>query len=227
MQDGGTKKRAPALAFFRVNCYTGEKGGDGVKVYLADCAKLTERELSAYLAALPPGRRAYAARFKKETDRATAVIGFLLVSRMLRDADPGFVPTDWAIGEHGKPYLPGSDLHFSLSHADGLCAAVLSNRPIGLDVELIRPLRQALIPRFCTPDEIERCKADPDLAVKIWTQREARAKENGRGIGQKLTVLPTAGTTSLKVKSGGRAFWLSFTAEEPAETVVLSPAELL
>ena len=198
-----------------------------MKVYLSDCANTTGDERNRLLDALPPFRRAYAGRYKNPVAQTSAAVGFLLVAKMLRDADPDCSPSDWAIGEHGKPYLPGSDLHFSLSHADGLCAAVLSNHPIGLDVERIRPLRRALLPRFCDPDEIELCEGDPDLAVKIWTMREARAKENGRGIGQKLTALPTVGVTSLRLESGLKAFWLSYTSVEPAELLWLEPMKLL
>ena len=198
-----------------------------MKVLLADCLGVTENDLSAFFDALPPGRRAYAARYKKDLDRATAAVGFLLVSRLIREVDPALAGADWAIGEHGKPYLPGAPFHFSLSHADGLCAAALSSDPVGLDVERIRPLRPALLPRFCTPGEIERVAHDPDLAVKIWTGREAQAKRNGRGIGQKLTLLPTVGIASVRLTIAGRDFWLSCTAEGPLETVELDPKELL
>ena len=198
-----------------------------MKVYLADVSALSEGDLPPFFDRLPPGRRAYAERFGRTVDRAAAAVGFLLVAYALREIDPAFVPADWTIGKHGKPTLPNSPLHFSLSHADGLCAAVVSKSPIGLDVERIRPLRAALLPRFCTPEEIERVGRDPDLAVALWTKREARAKENGRGIGQDLVSLPTEGVTTVGVTAGGRAFALSYTSEEPAETVWLTPEELL
>ena len=228
MQDGGKKKRASALAISFPNWYTERKRGvSRLKVLLCDCIGLTEGDLSAFFGALPPGRRAYAARYKKTVDRATAAVGFLLVSRLIREVDPTLAGIDWEIGERGKPYLPGNPYHFSLSHSDGLCAAVVSSDPIGLDVERIRPLRPALLPRFCTPEEIALCANDPDSAVKIWTRREARAKENGRGIGQKLASLSDAGVTSLRHSIGGRDFWLSYTAGEPAEIVAVKPEELL
>jgi len=198
-----------------------------VKVYLCDCAGIAETVLTRFLAALPPGRRAYAARCKRALDRAAAAVGFLLVSKALGDADPAFTPADWATGEHGKPFLPGSSLHFSLSHSDGLCAAAVSDRPIGLDVELIRPLRAALLPRFCTPEEIGRAERDPDLAVELWTKREARAKENGRGIGQNLVALPIGGVASVRLEADGRAFFLSCTSDEPPEILRFTPEELL
>lgn len=198
-----------------------------MKLLLSDCAGLNENDLPRFFAALPPGRRAYAARCKRTVDRAAAAVGFLLVSRLIREIAPSFARTDWEIGEHGKPRLPGAPFHFSLSHSDGLCAAVLSPSPIGLDVERIRPLRPALLPRFCTPEEITRCATDPDLAVKLWTKREARAKENGRGIGQNLVSLPVDGTASLRLSLHGRDFWLSCTGGEQPETVWIPPEELL
>ena len=198
-----------------------------MKVYLADVSALSEGDLPPVFDRLPPGRRAYAERYRNPLDRAAAAVGFLLVAYALREIDPAFLPGEWTVGERGKPSLPGSDLHFSLSHADGLCAAVAARGPIGLDVERIRPLRAALLPRFCTPEEIERVGRDPDLAVALWTKREARAKENGRGIGQDLVSLPTEGVTTVGVTAGGRAFALSYTSEEPAETVWLMPEELL
>ena len=197
-----------------------------MKILLSDCAILTERDLTRFLDALPPGRRAYAERYRNAGDRATAAVGFLLVSRLIKEYDPALSRVDWTIGEHGKPYVSGAPFHFSLSHSDGLCAAAIAPRPIGLDVEKIRPLRRALLPRFCTPDEIAACENDPDLAVKIWTRREAKAKENGRGIGQKLTALQTEGVTSVRFSSGGREFWLSCTANEPIEVVTVKPEEL-
>lgn len=198
-----------------------------MKLYLSDCSGLCDADLPRFFAALPPGRRAYAARYKKTIDRAAAAVGFLLVSRLIREIDPALSRADWEIGEHGKPYLPGAPFHFSLSHSDGLCAAVLSPAPIGLDVERIRPLRPALLPRFLSPEEIARAEHDPDLPVRLWTAREARAKENGRGIGQKLVSLPCDGVTSLRVESGGRAFFLSYTSNEPPAPETFAPDELL
>lgn len=198
-----------------------------MKVFLSDVSALCEGDLSPWLDRLPPGRRAYAERYRKTVDRAAAAVGFLLVGRALKEIDPAFLPGEWTVGERGKPSFANSPLHFSLSHADGLCAAVASRAPIGLDVERIRPLRAALLPRFCTPEEIERVGRAPDLAVALWTKREARAKENGRGIGQDLVSLPTEGVTTVTVTADGRAFALSYTADEPAETVWIEPQELL
>ena len=45
----------------------------------------------------------------------------------------------------GKPLFPGLDDHwFSLSHSGGIALCALSDRPVGVDVELVRPRRPGL-----------------------------------------------------------------------------------
>ena len=145
-----------------------------MKVYLSDAAKLTDGDLPRFLDALPPKRRACAERFKNPIDRAASAVGFLLVAKALRDADPSVSPSDWAIGEHGKPRLPGSDLHFSLSHADGLCAAVTSRRPIGLDVE--RCSRDSV-----PPPRSRRAKTIPTLPSRSGPGARRGRRKTGAG----------------------------------------------
>jgi len=100
---------------------------------------------------------------------------------------------------HGKPFLVGSRLGFNLSHSgDCLLIAVAEGRPVGVDVERIRPLsRMAAL--------AEHCLAPPELAwwrqlgeaerirafFKFWTGKEAFVKADGRGLslGLKRCVL--------------------------------------
>ena len=198
-----------------------------MKIYLCDGKTADEKTVEKLAAALPQGRRDYADRYRNPLDRIASILGWHLVSRMIGDLAPGVGVGDWIADRYGKPRLPNGGIEFSLSHSDGLCAAVLSDGPIGVDVELIRPLRPGLLPRFATDGEIIRCTGAPDLPILLWTKREAKAKENGRGIGQKLTDLPTDSVTSLRFSLGDRAFWVSYTRDEKPEVVILSPKDLL
>jgi hypothetical protein len=40
-------------------------------------------------------------------------------------------------------------------------------------------------------------------------------------------MLPTDGVTSLRIDLGERSFWLSYTANEPAEPAWIKPEELI
>ena len=198
-----------------------------MKVYLCDGKDADRETVTKLAAALPAERREKADGYRIPLDRVASILGWHLVSRMIRDLAPGVAVGDWTVDERGRPSLPGGGIAFSLAHSDGLAVAVLAHNPIGVDAELIRPLRPALLPRFCTPDEIARCAGSPDLPILLWTKREAKAKENGRGIAQNLAALPVDGVTSCRVAFGDRAFWVSYTRDEKPEVVILSPEDLL
>ena len=92
-----------------------------MKVYLADAAKLTELDLQRLFDALPPGRRAYAERFKQPTDRAAAAVGFLLVVKALRDADPAFRTVVIDLDDGSERDLPaGGSLDLGVTDHDFL-----------------------------------------------------------------------------------------------------------
>ena len=88
----------------------------------------------------------------------------------------------------GKPYLrdyPG--VQFNLSHSGryGVCA--LSAFPVGVDVELIRPLRREVARRFFTPAEAAWLDARPEAEFfRLWTRKESYIKAIGKGLTQRL-----------------------------------------
>lgn len=85
-----------------------------------------------------------------------------------------------AFTDTGKPYFDDSDIHFSLSHSKGICAVAISDRPVGVDVEVIKySYNPRLIERSLT--EQEKDVFDSDF-TRIWCRKEAVAKMTGEGI---------------------------------------------
>lgn len=86
----------------------------------------------------------------------------------------------------GKPYFPGCpQVHFNCSHSGDLALCALSDAPVGVDLELVRPRRPGL-PRFClAPEELEWYEARgsrwEDFYI-LWTRREAWCKYTGKGL---------------------------------------------
>ena len=84
----------------------------------------------------------------------------------------------------GKPYLaqyPG--VQFNLSHSGpwGVCA--LSGAPVGVDVELVRPLRQNVARRFFTAGEQAYLEQCPEREFfRLWTRKESFIKALGKGL---------------------------------------------
>ncbi|GHU35541.1 hypothetical protein FACS1894105_04440 [Clostridia bacterium] len=94
-------------------------------------------------------------------------------------------------GEHGKPYVVGNYVHFSLSHSGDIIVCAVSDSPVGIDCECAERLAdhnmKRIAKRFFTPDEIAYFDngGSESFAEKrfleIWTKKEAYAKYTGRG----------------------------------------------
>ena len=92
----------------------------------------------------------------------------------------------------GRPSCPVLPLSFSLSHSGGYAACAVSARPVGVDLEEIRPLRPALLGIL---NEEERAWMGDDAArfAQLWTAKEAMLKCRGAALGR-LRQLPLAMT---------------------------------
>lgn len=129
---------------------------------------------------LPPTDRTRADRFKRAgaAERwivSRAALRILLCTRM------GCIPEDLeiAVTEHGKPYLPGSTLHFNLSHSGERALIALSEEcEVGVDIE--RPGRNVrAVERALSDGE----RATGDDLLQLWCRKEAWAKALGGGLG--------------------------------------------
>ncbi|WP_020471614.1 4'-phosphopantetheinyl transferase family protein [Zavarzinella formosa] len=111
----------------------------------------------------------------------------VLLAHYLR-CEPLAVPIFLADG--GKPCLPPeTGLHFNLSHTDGLAAFAVAETPVGIDVEQVRIVPDAigLVQRFFSPREHSQfCELDPTeipaAFLRAWTRKEAVLKAMGRGV---------------------------------------------
>ncbi|BDI16415.1 hypothetical protein ANSO36C_22170 [Nostoc cf. commune SO-36] len=97
--------------------------------------------------------------------------------------------------QRGKPVLADkfshSGLAFNLSHSQGLgLCAVNCTRPIGVDLEYIRPMSdlEALAERFFLPREYDMLRQSPnrqqEIFFRYWTCKEAYLKATGDGLSQ-------------------------------------------
>jgi 4'-phosphopantetheinyl transferase len=93
-------------------------------------------------------------------------------------------PLEFALREHGKPYLPLSpELHFNLSHSHEMALiAVALDHEVGVDIERMRPLPQfhRLVDRFFPPSEPHPA-GEADF-FRHWTRIEAVLKARGIGL---------------------------------------------
>ena len=92
--------------------------------------------------------------------------------------------------KNGKPFIPGDDIFFSLSHASGLCVCAVCDRAVGVDAEALRTMDEVTIhrlaSRYLTEAEQSRLKGNSDRMseafLSIWVKKESIVKRSGVGI---------------------------------------------
>ena len=90
--------------------------------------------------------------------------------------------------EYGKPAVKGLPLHFNVSHSGKWVVCAVSEKPVGVDIEQIRPLEMRLAERVCTESdavylkEAETEQERLERLYRLWTAKEAYFKWKGTGI---------------------------------------------
>ena len=107
---------------------------------------------------------------------------------------------------HGRPRLPGTDLHASISHSGDIVGVALTGSgPVGVDVEKIGERDyEPLIPRVCGPEERSYVCSAGDFYT-YWTRKEAVLKATGTGLRTpmtRLTVTPPGSAPALLALDG-------------------------
>lgn len=157
-------------------------------IYLND--RLFDFDLDAALEKLSEQRRQQALRYRHELGRRTCAAAYLLLCEGLQKEYGITEKPVFEYGEHGKPSILGHpDIHFSLSHCREAAICVLSDRPVGIDIETIHRYSESLVRYTMNDEEIAQILAAdrPALAfTRLWTQKEALVKCTGEGIGNDL-----------------------------------------
>ena len=135
---------------------------------------------------LPSQRREVALRFKHELGRRQCVLAYQLLCDGLEHEYGITDKPIFSYGEHGKPSIIGhEDIHFNLSHCKTAVACAISDKPIGIDIESIRPAKETVIRYAMNDAETQRImeSSNPDLEfTRLWTMKESVLKLTGEGI---------------------------------------------
>lgn len=154
----------------------------------------TPRQLEAVYTQLSSDRKAHIDRLHRQEDRVRSLAAEALVYQLLRQL--GIPGAQLCRRENGQPYLSGCDLHVSISHSGQMVACAVSDQPVGIDIEQIRPIKARLCRHVCTREEMDyvwqglppaddtQCQDKAVLTrfFEIWTGKEAYFKKQGTGI---------------------------------------------
>jgi 4'-phosphopantetheinyl transferase len=157
--------------------------------------------------------------------------------------DPASVPIE--TGEHGKPFVPGASLRFSVSHSgDRILIAFAPGREVGVDVEEIRSGREeeGIARRFFRPEEADAILGLPEerrvaAFFETWCRKEAVLKATGAGVTMGLdrfavrfdvpeetVTTPDGAVWSLRGIDAGEDYAAALAHAGPALPVTLLPS---
>lgn len=149
-------------------------------------------------------RRRKALAFKHELGRRQSVLAYRLLKQALAKEYDLIGNPVFDYGEHGKPYLIGHpEIFFNMSHCAAAVACAVSDRPVGVDVESIRPLRPTLAKYVLNDDELSLVMSSdrPDREfTRLWTMKESLLKLRGTGLRDDLQSLLPCDDVSFTTK---------------------------
>lgn len=158
-----------------------------VELYLIHTGFLDEEQVfKKKLTLVSERRREKVLSYKTREDQKRSLAAGLLLEHII--GEKGYSGNQIAIEENGKLYLPGvDDFFFSLSHSGEYAACVISDVPVGVDIQQKRETRANIARRFFQCEEAEKIEKQPqekqtDLFFRYWTGKESYLKLKGQGI---------------------------------------------
>ena len=136
---------------------------------------LSPRENEALQSQLPPERRERLLRVKDSAKRREPLCAYGILRQALWELYRWRELPPIALSAQGKPRFPDfPEVHFSLSHTTGAVLVGLSDQPLGVDIEKLRPISERTMKRLAdVTNEV--------AFFQSWVRREARFKRDGDG----------------------------------------------
>ena len=128
--------------------------------------------------------------FRFFRDAQNALLGDILVrTEICRITGLKNRELDFSKSEYGKPFLTSAPhIHYNISHTGHYVACAIAGEPVGIDIELIEPVKMELVEWFFAPDETAYILNAPQSQrfSEVWTKKESRIKWEGKGLSKPL-----------------------------------------
>ena len=153
-------------------------------------------DLDEALREISEQRREQALKFKHEQGQRLCVLAYQLLKKGLQQEYGITENPIFEYNEHGKPSIVGHpEICFNLSHCKEAVVCVISDQPVGVDVESIREYKESLVRYTMNDEEIREIEPSENPAatfIRLWTMKEATMKLIGTGISNDMkTVIDT------------------------------------
>jgi len=160
-------------------------------VILTVIPELTQDEFAALLPLISPEKRERIRQFRFFRDMRNCLLGDVLARvEICRATGLSNKQLEFSTNLYGKPFLLNNyHTHFNISHAGNYVACVVTDEPVGIDMELIKSADLRIAERFFAPDETAYIMADEQTLrfYETWTMKESRIKWEGVGLNKSMS----------------------------------------
>jgi len=176
-------------------------------IILNHYSQLFQSDIDALCNYISLKKQEHIKKLQYRQDKCNSILGDVLArSELCRITGLKNDELEFSVNLYGKPYLVNfPDIHFNLSHAGDYVAFAVSNKPIGIDIELIGMMNTEVIDRFFSLDEKIYVQSYNSVYrfFEVWTKKESRIKCEGQGLHKPLSsfsVFESAKNTPLFYK---------------------------
>ena len=177
-----------------------------MKTLFCDVTTVSEEEFKLWFSMMSEERKERCRRLRTANAQKCCIAADRLIRNAAEEALK-IAPKDLiiSIADSGKPFIKGNPIYFSVSHTDIMVVCAYSDAPVGIDIELNRPVLVSAQERICTPEEWEYLnvpKSDAERSLRffeIWTRKEAIFKLDGI-LPRKDKEIPTLHPESLGIR---------------------------
>ncbi len=150
---------------------------------------LEKKDFDRLLCYVSEDKRERILRFHRFEDSQRSLLGDILARYAIcKRSGAKNAELVFGLNEYGKPILIKPEgIHFNISHSGEWVACAIDDNPVGIDIEMIKPVDYKISERFFSEKEYLFLMNQPEeMRLKyfyiFWTLKESCIKADGRGL---------------------------------------------
>jgi 4'-phosphopantetheinyl transferase len=156
---------------------------------------LTQDFFSRMISLVSPEKRSRIMRFRFFRDAQNSLLADLLVRiEIMKKINCSNSELSFSSQTYGKPFLLNDPaIQYNTSHSGKYIAVAMDSQPVGIDIEIVKPVSLKVAKRFFTSEENNFIFSHEDeykrliAFFEIWTKKESWIKRDGKGLSIPLT----------------------------------------
>ncbi|GKX65193.1 4'-phosphopantetheinyl transferase family protein [Inconstantimicrobium mannanitabidum] len=181
-----------------------------MEIYVLKISDIVEYKFNKLCSKIDKSKKLKIYKYINEKDRIRALIGEVLIRNIINkklNLDNGCI--EFEHNKYGKPHLKGHPyFNFNISHSEEYIVCAIDDKPIGIDIEAIKPVEYENIAKsfFSTSEYnyIHTAHGCIQLSrfYEVWTLKESYIKCCGEGLSIPLNSFCISIRENISVNSG-------------------------